>query len=198
MEFDEIKKIWDNQNNEPMYAINEAALHKRIHSYNKRTGWLAHINELGLILISVAVGLFLLIDAVDAKVNLYSYIGAILFFLIGSFVLWSRIQRKKTAISYGKSMLDELDHAISNARYLVNFSKTFVWWFILPAALFVIPNMVIQGAPWYKWLLILASFVLSWLVVRFELNKMHLPRKKKLEALREKLAEETDEGLKIG
>lgn len=198
MEFDEIKKIWDTQNNEPMYAINEAALHKRIHSYNKRAGWLAHINEAGLILISVAVGLFLLTDAVADKVNLYSYIGATLFFLIGIFVLWSRIQRKKTEFGYGKSMFGELDHAISNARYLVNFSKTFVWWFLLPAAIYVFPNMVQQGAPWYKWLLILGSFALSWLVVRFELNKVHLPRKNKLEALREQLSEETGEGLETG
>lgn len=28
MEFEDMKKIWDSQNNEPLYAINETALYK--------------------------------------------------------------------------------------------------------------------------------------------------------------------------
>ena len=32
MEFDEIKKIWDAQNNQPLYVIDEKALHNRIQS----------------------------------------------------------------------------------------------------------------------------------------------------------------------
>src|SRR4051812_47574418 len=36
MEFDEMKKIWDSQNNEPLYAINEKALYNRILSKKKQ------------------------------------------------------------------------------------------------------------------------------------------------------------------
>ncbi len=32
MEFDEMKKIWDAQNNQPLYVIDEKALHNRIQS----------------------------------------------------------------------------------------------------------------------------------------------------------------------
>ena len=30
MEFEDLQKIWDTQNNKPMYVINEEALHRRI------------------------------------------------------------------------------------------------------------------------------------------------------------------------
>ena len=36
MEFDELKKIWDSQNNEVLYAINEKALHDRIRTKKGR------------------------------------------------------------------------------------------------------------------------------------------------------------------
>ena len=37
MEFEELKKIWDTQNNQPMYAINEEALHNRILTKKRKT-----------------------------------------------------------------------------------------------------------------------------------------------------------------
>ena len=36
MEFDELKQVWDSQNNELLYAINEQALHNRILSKKKQ------------------------------------------------------------------------------------------------------------------------------------------------------------------
>ena len=36
MEFDELKKVWDSQNKEPMYVIDEQALHQA-HSYQKKS-----------------------------------------------------------------------------------------------------------------------------------------------------------------
>ena len=35
MEFDELKRIWDSQNEEPLYALNEAALHRIIQRKNE-------------------------------------------------------------------------------------------------------------------------------------------------------------------
>lgn len=190
MEFDELRKIWDTQNNEPMYAINETTLHKRIHSYSKRTGRLAGINEVGLILISAGTCSFLLFEAIFEKESIYYFSGPLIFLLIAVFIFWNRLRRKKAESNFGQTMLGELDHAISNARYLVAVSKNFVWWFMLPAAVVTLPTMVVNGAPWYKWLFVLGCFALSWLVVRYELNRVHLPRLKKLTTLRDKIAQD--------
>ena len=193
MEFEDLKKIWDTQNNEPMYAINETALHKRIHHLSRRTGWLAHVNEIGIIIIALFTSAFLLFDALNANESPYAYVGPVAFVLIGLFVYLSRHNRKKNENSFDQSMLGELNSAIRNATYLVRFARTFVWWFLLPAAAFCFPNMWINNDPWYKWLLVLASFWLSYLVVSWDLNRVHLPRKRQLEALQAKLTEVGDE-----
>lgn len=195
MEFDELKKIWDKQNNQPMYAINEPALRERIRSYKRSANRTANTNETGLILTSLVTGSILLFLAIANNSGLISYGSAASFFIIGAMVFWSRLQRKKSDSSYGQSMLEELDHAIANARYIVNFARTFVWWFLLPAAAFSLPNLAVSRAPWYAWMLMLGSFALSWFVVRVELLKVHLPRKNKLEALRAKLTEDSEEGI---
>lgn len=53
MEFDEIKKIWDAQNNQPLYVIDEKALHNRIQSKMKDVLLRANVNEWGVIIINL-------------------------------------------------------------------------------------------------------------------------------------------------
>ena len=61
MEFEEMKKIWDSQNNEPLYAINEKALHNHIMS-KKKTGYhITNTSELLLIIVNACAGLFILL-----------------------------------------------------------------------------------------------------------------------------------------
>ncbi len=187
MEFDDIKKIWDTQNKEPMYAINEPALHKRIHRHNQRTGRLANINEIGIMLIAISTSAFLIWDVFFDNSSRYVLVGGLAFFLISVFVFMSRRNRKKNDLRFDQSMLGELDHAITNAGYLVTFGKTFTWWFLLPASIFVYPNMVLNNASWQRWVLITACFILSYLVVRWELYRVHIPRMKKLEDLKQNL-----------
>ncbi|WOK05084.1 hypothetical protein RT717_18540 [Imperialibacter roseus] len=170
-----------------MYAINETALHQRIHQHKNNTGWLAHVNEMGMMFIATVTGGFLLIDAIRDQESAYSYVGGLAFLVIGVFVFFSRRQRKRNENRFDQSMLAELDQAIKNAGYLVTFARTFVWWFLLPAAIFSFPNLALNNASWEKYLLVLGAFLLSYLVVTWELRKVHLPRKKKLESLRDKL-----------
>jgi hypothetical protein len=190
MEFEDLQKIWDNQNNRPMYVIDEAALHKRIKRQKNKTGRLANTNEIGMILIAAFTGGFLMFDANGDGKSLYSYVGGLAFLMVGLFVFFSRRNRKKAENRFDQSMLAELNQAIKNAGYLVNFARSFVWWFLLPASLFSFPNLILNHAPWTSWLLVSVSFCLSYLVVYWELNRVHIPRKKKLEALREKLTSE--------
>ena len=60
MEFDEMKKIWDSQNNEPLYGINEKALHNRILSKKKQAHHITNISELLAIIVIWCAGCFIL------------------------------------------------------------------------------------------------------------------------------------------
>lgn len=191
MEFEEMRKIWDTQNNEPIYVLNEQALHNRIISKKNRANWLANINEIGIILIAVATSSYLLIKNFGGE-NIFAYFPPIALLLTGIYVVFLRIRRRKKANQFERSMLGDLDHAIDTAVYQVNFAKTFFWWFILPVMIPVILNMIMKEASIWKWFMILACIILSYALVRWELNRCHIPRKRSLEALREKLIKEVD------
>jgi Ca2+/Na+ antiporter len=190
MEFEEMRKIWDVQNNEPMYVVNETAMHKNIMSKKNRINWLANVNELGMIIIAVATSTFLFFKTAGTG-NVYAYLPAIALLLTGVYVTVLRLKRKNKVNQFDQSILGTIDHAISNADYLVNFSKTFFWWYILPIAIPVFVNMILKGdVPIWIWVFVPTSFIISFILVRWELNRCHLPRKKTLESLRDKLVQE--------
>ena len=191
MEFEEMRKIWDTQNNEPIYVLNEQALHKHILSKKNRMNWLANVNEIGMILIAVATSTFLFFKTFGTD-NIYAYFPGIALLLTGVYVTVLRIRRKNKINQYDQSILGTIDHAISNASYMVNFAKTFLWWYILPIAIPVFLNMIMKEVPIWIWIFIPTSFVVSFLLVRWELKRCHEPRKRALEALREKLTEEVN------
>ncbi|HTE33337.1 MAG TPA: hypothetical protein VK666_23310, partial [Chryseolinea sp.] len=60
MEFDELQQIWDTQNNKPLFAINERALHNRILSKMRKARHITNTSELLLIIVSLGVGCFIL------------------------------------------------------------------------------------------------------------------------------------------
>ena len=191
MEFDEMKKIWDEQNQEPLYAINEAALHKSIQSKQKRASRLSNINDFGLMGIAVITAIaYTCISIINENPSVYDYLIPVILVGIGIYVLVGRIQRMKEERQFDRTMRGDLEHAITNVSYEAKRSKTMVWWFIVPLAVPSLLNLIQDEASWWQILAIAGAFVLSYAVVRWEFNRCHLPKKQRLEALREKLTEE--------
>jgi hypothetical protein len=191
MEFEEMKKLWDEQNLEPLYVINEAALHKSIQSKKKRASRLSNINDFGLIAIAIGTAiLYSFISIINETPAIYDYLIPVILIAIAGYVLIGRNHRKKTERRLGQTMLDDLDHAIASVNYEAKRSKTMVWWFILPLAIPSLLNMIQEEAGWLPMILIVGAFLLSYAVLRWEFNRCHLPKKQRLEALRKKLTEE--------
>ena len=187
MEFEEMKKIWDAQNNEPMYAINEEALFRRIRAKSSRASRISNINEIGLILIVIVTSGILLFVG---NQSFYDYLTVFALLSIGLYIWIGRMQRKKRESEFDRSMLGELDQALANVDHETNRAKTFFWWFLLPVAIPAFLNMAQAGTPSWKWFVVPAAFVLSYFVVQWGLKRKQLPRKKELEALRKILADE--------
>ena len=189
MEFEDLKMIWDQQNNSPMYAIDQETLHRRITKKLRRTQALANINEIGLVLICAATAatLFFLRSG-----SVFNYVTASALLVIGGLIINSRIRRQKRERTFDHSLLGDLDNAIAHASYLVKMANSFLWWFMLPVAIPTILNMWLSGEPKSigQWALILGAFVLAAFLVRWELRRKHLPRKRELETLRETLMDQ--------
>ena len=96
MEFDEMKKIWDAQNREPIYGINEAALHRRILAKQRQGYHISHVSELlSIIVYGFTGGFVLFMTNRHVQANIFMYLLAA--WMLGSavYVLVSRFRRMR-------------------------------------------------------------------------------------------------------
>lgn len=189
MEFEQLKKIWDTQNNRPMYAIDESALHARIRAKQTRATRKRDFAEYGSLVAIAATCVVLLLRH---NGGIYDTLEILIMFLIGVYVAARRIRRIRRGRPSDRSMLGDLEHAIATTRDHIAFSNTFVWWFMAPTVVIVGLGMMenISGKPWWMWAMIAPAFVLGWWIIRREVVRVHLPRKRAMEALRAELLKE--------
>jgi len=189
MEFEEMKKVWDNQNNEPMFIINMKAMHQTIRKKRNRAQFTSNISEWMLIAIAFITFGFVLIKQ-HGRINLVDNLSAIILLLTSIYVFFGRIIRKKREKQFDKTILGDLDQAISNVDFEINRAKTFIWWYLLPVALPAFFNMYIKDASLARWIFVISAFIFSYVLVNWGLKKSQLPAKRKLIVLREKILEE--------
>ena len=194
MEFEEMKKIWDSQNKQPMYAIDEKSLHNIVKRKIKGAARKVNTFEYGMIAITVLVGIFMVNDGINDPQGWPDFITAIAAFGIAIYVIIRRSQRRKLENRFSQSLLGGLENAISKIDYLIQQGRSFVWWYIMPFAAVTLISSFITPRPVWSWAIMAGAFVLAYLVTNWEVRKMHVPKKKSLEALKRTLTQEQDYG----
>lgn len=191
MEFEEMKRIWDQQHQEPLYAINEEALHRSIKSTKKRASRLSNINDWGLLVVSIGTAIaYGMLAIIDETPTVYDYLIVAALLIIAAYVWLGRIGRKKKERAFARTMLGDLNHAIANVNYEAARAKNMVWWYIAPLTILTFLNMSQADVSLWKWIGLVAAFVFSGLLTRWELVHRFKPKQRKLEALRKKLTED--------
>jgi len=141
MEFDDIKKIWDTQNNQPMYVINEAAFEKTIATKKNKGVHITNISELLSIIVNLGGGtIILLMNILSNTPDLYLYALTAWMMITGIYCLYERMKRIRGNAQFDRTMLGDLDYAISIANYQVRFSGL-MRWNILPIGALIILGM---------------------------------------------------------
>lgn len=183
MEFEEMKKIWDTQNQKTMYAIDEDALQHRIQSRKRYASHCANYTEIFLIVVNIAAGGFVLsAELMSDRVNVYMYLLSIFMLITAVFVLLWHFQRRKRENRFDNSMVGNLNHAIQNAGYQVRLSQI-MRWYILPIGLFFLLGLWQSDKP--IWILIPFALLMILTVwgSRWE-HQIYIRRKRQLEKLR--------------
>jgi len=190
MEFEELKKIWDVQNNQPLYAINEKAMYNLILSKKKQAHHITNISELLLIFVNLGSGVLVL------SMNLFKQSGNISLYLLSAWMLGSglymlvrRIQRIKGSQQFDRSISGDLNHAISVASYQVHISQI-MRWNILPIAGLTLLGLWEGGKPIWIAIIVLLFFALSYYAGGWEHNT-YKRKKRELEILQKKLGNES-------
>ncbi len=186
MEFDEMKKIWDAQNNQPLYVIDEKALHNRIHSKMNAVRRLTSISEWVLIIINLSTGAILLGNhPFKPGSNIFLVLEAAWLFAIVVYLIISSIRRIKASRQFDRSIHGDLNHAIFLASYQMRISQIIRWNFIPMGVIMILSGweagkLIRVGA------IILFSNILAFYVTSkgYQANKK---RKRALQVLKEKL-----------
>ena len=167
-----------------MYVFDQEAINRMITRRAQGVNRVANINEWGLMIVAGLTAISLLFTGSD---GMYKLLAAVTMLCTGGYVWWRRRQRLSQVEQTEKSILDELEGAISNARYLVRFAQTFVYWFLLPTAAVTLFRMSQKETSILSWVLIIGCFAFAYFLVQLELRWKHRPRLQRLEELREKL-----------
>jgi len=192
MNFEEMKKIWDTQNNRTMYAIDEPALLKIV------KGKINHVNreidktEIGLIMINFVVISVHLFKVFEYGITLNRMLIIVVASLISIYIYVRRINRKKQEGRFDRALLGDLDYAIYNVKYHIHLGKTFIWWYILPFGLIIFIKMILNfdSKPIWFWIGQGVMFLVAYFVTQWGAIKCHIPKWRSLEALRNTLMQE--------
>ncbi|MEQ9277886.1 MAG: hypothetical protein RLN83_00210 [Balneola sp.] len=190
MQFNDLQKIWDSQNNEPMYVIREEALHQKILAKGRKAGRTANLTEWILILTGLtAAGILVYFDFIKDEGNTFSFISVVLFSLITVYGIINRFLRKNKTENFERSILGDLEHALSISEYQVSLSKGMLYGF-WPAVFFIsLLSLIMSDKPiWYSIIFGLLFIGVSFLS-RWE-HKCYVRRRNELATLKKKLTEE--------
>jgi hypothetical protein len=188
-EFEDLKKTWDAQNDEPIYAINEQALFKRITAKKDQTLTIANTSEWLLIFVNMVAGGFILgSNFPNDTATTWMHVMAVWMLGVASYLIAMRIRRVQESKKFDRTVQGDLAHAISVAGYQVRLSQL-MQWNIVPIGILIAFGLWTGGKSIWVGIATAAFFVLAFYLGRWE-HGIYLSRKRELETLKQKLESE--------
>ena len=210
MEFEDLQVIWDSQQDEPLYGVNEEGLHNTLRNKSKqfrRVIFWQHLQTFcGCTIAITAIAGLLLLNAFGVLGNigssraLYGWeLAALLVALIcwlqfGLSVYLGNRQQKNREKHDTTSLRDDLDKEINRTKYQINTRAQIMLGFVPPylgSTLFIITVFGISGISY--WAIVPVVIVMTTaLIVESRCQRRFVkqeitPRLRELETLREKL-----------
>jgi hypothetical protein len=187
MNFEELQVIWNSQNNEKMYVINEAALHAYIRREGKSINRTLNLFEFILIGTNLLVGILITIESLDSVIPSTQSILAVLYLAFAVYALIRRLVRRNAEKPFEPTILGELDKAIWRIDYLIRQGRALIIWYLMPLAfIFGVMSFFDTRLVWTAGMILLVT-IATYFGYRWEIKKIELPQKHNLESLREKL-----------
>ncbi len=186
MELDEMKKIWDAQNTQPIYTIDEKVVYTRIQAKMKTVLLFTGLSEWLLIAINLGTATILLgPHPFQPGSNIFLYLEAAWLLALVVYLVVIAIRRVKASKRFDRSIKSDLDHSIFLAAYQMRISQI-VRWNFLPLGLLMILSGWQSGKLLSVGATILVSFTLAFYVTSRG-NNANKNRRRKLQELKVKL-----------
>lgn len=191
MNIEDMQKIWDSESHRTLYVIDQSKLEKIVNQKSLDANRRAAYVENFIIAMNVLVPLILfLIGGLNDTLDFGEYaIGTFCLITVIATFIYKR-RRVGSQLNFGDSMLDNLDHAIHNARYQAKMTDFFLTWYILGVGILSIINLIREGTNIWFVMGIAIVFVIGLIVGRWEQKCWHEKKRDELISLRKKLTEE--------
>jgi len=190
MAFEELQSIWDNQNDESAYKINEEALYARIEEKGKSVDHKLNVYELLMFIGNLAIGLVLFVDVYRGDGQPYEYVLPALYVAFSVITVILRLVRQKEEVQFDLTMMGELDKAIWKINYLIARGQSMMLWYMLPLMTVLTITLFLNSKPlWALGTMVIVAPV-SYFGGQWEINKWYMPKKRELESLRQELLDE--------
>ena len=183
-----MKKIWDAQNGQALYAIDEEALHKRVLNKKDKAAKIANLAEwilIGSLLFST--GIIMTAAIYKSKFEWAPMLMAAMMVTVAIVIYVRRIKRLSWQNTFDNNILGDIEQAVANANSQVQLSKAMRWIYIAVAVLSVL-GVVDNISQWWIGALVALFFGLVYMAARWEHRTFYVSQKKGLEEMRDKLA----------
>lgn len=189
MEFEQMKKLWNEKNQSVMYAIDEKVLHQRVIRSNTKLRKMASMSELTVFFTMFGLAVFTIVEGI-VEMELYQLPEGFVMLLASGYIYWNRQNRLKIHEHSGNSILDDVERTIRMLSFHARRQRNFIWWFVTPLTITTVIHAIytFDGKPWWLWPLAALSFGLSYWMIMREVRQKFLPKKKELESLRDLIA----------
>ena len=187
MKFEEMQDIWKGQEEDQLFDVDRRALNQAIKRKSRSVArWLQFL-EWMLIVVNFVVAVFLLYDALQEGGPAYQYAVSALYLGYAVYALLRRLSRRRTEVRFEESVLGEVDKALWQVDQIIRWGRALPLWYLLPLALVGSLSLWLDDTAWWKAALLLLLVPASYVGVRWEIEKWHLPKKRALASLREEL-----------
>jgi hypothetical protein len=217
MDFEELRVIWNSQDDRPLYAINEAGLHEHVRrksrAFMRRNFW-RDFREIAVGLVAGAgflvFGGMLVLEnedrwrlwlGPDVEVSRWDALTMVvvsgLWLFFASYQLICRKRQEQRERRFESSLRGDIDRTISRTEHQIRMARSIVWWGLLPVwlATLLFVYVIVKLVPTPPTVLLLAAIVIP---LGFGIDLLHkrrplrtelLPLKQEFESLRRKLTE---------
>jgi hypothetical protein len=181
-----MKTLWDSENQNMMYAIDESVLHERVIKNNIKVRKMASLSEWTMFFAMFGLALIIIVEGLLDN-ELYQLPEGIILLGAAVYIYRDRQKRLKIHMHSGNSILDDVEKTIGMLNFHARRQRNFIWWFVTPLTITTVIHAIytFSGKPWWLWPLSALSFGLSYWAIMREVRQKFLPKKEELESLRD-------------
>jgi hypothetical protein len=192
MDFEEMKVIWDTQNAEPLYAVNEQALRQSVRRKTRRLNRLIVFFEAAVIAGTVGLSAFYIAIPLLRGQQYERFVSAAILLGAAAYFFAGIAHRRRREAEFEPSLLGDIDKALWQVRHHVSRARGIRWSILVPFCVAMVIDWIFPlGESRKGWLVLLTLLLMALTAwgVEYEIRSCYLPKERRLEALRKMLVD---------